>query len=381
MTQSYYIYIEPYVEIDVVGDRVLFTNILDRNNLIITDRRVAVEMSKLMSITPQPIILTHKLFHDLFDIFIAPLRNNFMGDYLVLSERAQVPLTLPKINSYIDSLLKRLYHRKNYITDIVVDIRNKSDVTELIKIKIPMSHFLQQCNIGAKPKILIKIHNSEIIDDIFGWINDIKYARSIILRVYSIKCICGLKSANTDIAINSIQCFIKNVDEARDLHNYIDYLSSNDEIRLFVASKNEYDFAQEIYNSINRCKITIRPDIRRATKVFLNEFVLLDESELLKSKLTRLDFIRKLSINPIFWGNIFISVNGEIYSNLYGSPIGTIHDSPMDISLRCIEDNNSLWRACRPSISPCNKCIYRLLCPPISNMEIIYGRYNLCNIK
>ena len=39
------------------------------------------------------------------------------------------------------------------------------------------------------------------------------------------------------------------------------------------------------------------------------------------------------------------------------------------------------WQKIRAVESPCNDCIYNLLCPPLSGYESVIGKNNLCKFK
>ena len=73
--------------------------------------------------------------------------------------------------------------------------------------------------------------------------------------------------------------------------------------------------------------------------------------------------------------------DGNIYSNLNEKAIGNIKN--MDLS-KAIYKEISVgkgWWKTRANVVPCKNCLYKFICPPISNYEYAIGRYNLCKIN
>lgn len=96
---------------------------------------------------------------------------------------------------------------------------------------------------------------------------------------------------------------------------------------------------------------------------------------------TMKEIIERKNINRNYYGKLIIRSDGNIYSNINDTPIGNIrHSLPADVVLKEVKDGAS-WRLIRSSEKPCSDCLYSLLCPPISNYEVVIGRNNLCNIK
>jgi len=86
------------------------------------------------------------------------------------------------------------------------------------------------------------------------------------------------------------------------------------------------------------------------------------------------------TINSHYFGKLIVSSNGDIYSNPNLPKIGIIKDSIYDIVFKSLRYKSS-WMLLRQNVFPCNQCVYRLFCPPISNYEYNIGQNNLCTIK
>jgi hypothetical protein len=74
-------------------------------------------------------------------------------------------------------------------------------------------------------------------------------------------------------------------------------------------------------------------------------------------------------------------VCGNIYPNINIQSVGNIDNLNLkQIIYEQITDKKSIWIKNKYSLAPCDKCIYNLLCPPISNYELVLGQNNLCNL-
>ena len=92
------------------------------------------------------------------------------------------------------------------------------------------------------------------------------------------------------------------------------------------------------------------------------------------------NIFRRQTLNEFYFGNVTIMFNGDVYNNINNDCIDNIfRHSLLQLLLNNGKSNN--WFLTRDKITPCNKCIYRFLCPPISNYEFAINRFNLCNYE
>lgn len=92
------------------------------------------------------------------------------------------------------------------------------------------------------------------------------------------------------------------------------------------------------------------------------------------------DIFRRETLNEFYFGYVTIMFNGSVYNNINNDCVGNIsqHSLPQ---LLLNNDKNNSWFLTRNKITPCKKCIYCFLCPPISNYEFAINRFNLCNYE
>lgn len=102
------------------------------------------------------------------------------------------------------------------------------------------------------------------------------------------------------------------------------------------------------------------------------------EIEITNQQLSEREIFSRMYINSYYYGRLFILPDGEIYSNLYDQPNGSlIYNSEKELMKNLISSNES-WFKTRDAIEPCDKCVFQFICPPISNYEFALNRMNLC---
>ena len=109
---------------------------------------------------------------------------------------------------------------------------------------------------------------------------------------------------------------------------------------------------------------------------FFEKNIFLSEEDILSSALSKRNIFIHQSINPNYFGSLTIFPDGQIYSNVNSSPIGSLHQRVEDL-IDAEMRQNCGWRVLRTD-KPCSECLYQWLCPPPSNYEFVVEKSNLC---
>ena len=128
-------------------------------------------------------------------------------------------------------------------------------------------------------------------------------------------------------------------------------------------------------NFVDKLSYKIVPFFTESNYDFLREYVFTDSEDLQSLPMSRRKFIANHFVNSLAFGKIYIRLDGNVYTNLKEAPIGTIQDSPIKISNKGLI---SEWTKTRFIVEPCKNCIYRSLCPSISDLENRIGINDLC---
>lgn len=114
---------------------------------------------------------------------------------------------------------------------------------------------------------------------------------------------------------------------------------------------------------------------------FFKEYIYLDLEDIIEEPISRKTIFRHQVLNDNFFGKLFIMPSGEVFSNLNFKPIGNIKNfSLKELVYKEIIDSKA-WLKVRNKETPCDMCINRDLCPPLSNYELVIGKANLCHFK
>lgn len=179
-----------------------------------------------------------------------------------------------------------------------------------------------------------------------------------------------------NIMMNSkmqIVILIDNVSEITDDH--IARLKTLSMITSVIVYINSYGDL----STINRWELTHELQIRISPFAKIDEIRALfgyDKENILKNKQTMGDIIRNEWVNINYFGDMFINAQGEVLIAT-GRSIGKL--STKEVKMDMYFSKNSLWRATRKQFSKCQMCIFRNICPPLTEIEIMFN-VTFCNI-
>lgn len=150
---------------------------------------------------------------------------------------------------------------------------------------------------------------------------------------------------------------------------YIFIVEQEKDIELFDMLISEYNLEnyeiKPVYTGIN---LTLFKD-----NVFVNE------KDIMSSQVSAKEISIRKEINPNFFGKIAILPNGKISFDLQKSNYTEIFDNSLYKQIyNEITEGEGLWKLTRDKVEPCKTCMYKFLCPPISEYELKLKSFNLC---
>lgn len=113
---------------------------------------------------------------------------------------------------------------------------------------------------------------------------------------------------------------------------------------------------------------------------FLKKNLFTTYDDLLQTKIEKRKIFCNQTINSNFWGQILVSPDLKIFTNLNGKA-WKFQNNVLNIIHEEIVDKNSFWRISRNKVHPCCDCVFCDLCPPPSNYELYLNRFDLCIIN
>lgn len=147
-----------------------------------------------------------------------------------------------------------------------------------------------------------------------------------------------------------------------------------------VQNSREMAESLKIIDTFKLGNVSLRPYYDGNNLSFFKKNVFVSKSMVLKSRPTLREILARQAINPSHFGRLVVLENGSIHANVNTPRLGRLgKDSLYDILYREMSRGKT-WRRVRPNADPCRRCVFQLLCPPLSNYEYVMGRNNLCTI-
>lgn len=113
---------------------------------------------------------------------------------------------------------------------------------------------------------------------------------------------------------------------------------------------------------------------------FFKENVFLTKEDVLRTKLKKRQIFARQAMNVKDFGGLSVFPDGMVYANVNNPALGRIEDGLLKL-IRQEFENGESWFKTREKVGPCKDCVFKYLCPPVSNYEYVMGRYNLCHLK
>lgn len=158
-----------------------------------------------------------------------------------------------------------------------------------------------------------------------------------------------------------------------------DWGSNNHKAIVYIS--NAESFVHRDFGKIMESQIAFKP-IYDDNYQFFEDNVFVHEKDLLDSDFKIEEIIRNRIINYSDFGRLFIDIHGQYSTNTFINPLGKISLGNLkEVLLNCHSSETSTWFKTRETVSPCSSCFYCELCPPITNYEHLFNKFNLCKIK
>jgi pseudo-rSAM protein len=150
---------------------------------------------------------------------------------------------------------------------------------------------------------------------------------------------------------------------------YEKFFDENVFFHLFLTNKEELFFFREHEPKIKLLNFRIEPYYSNNDK-FITKLISFSKEDLFENKKSLMQIIRNSSINELFFGNIIIHNNGDVFSNIQTPPLGNIEFIDLsEILFRASEDRNS-WLYSRSLHYQCSECLFNCFCPPVTLIEL-----------
>ena len=144
-----------------------------------------------------------------------------------------------------------------------------------------------------------------------------------------------------------------------------------------IENLQHFEAVNNIVNDYNVDNYKIVPLYNKDNIGFFEENVFLNEADILSETIEMRKIFCNQKLNSNFFGALYFLPNGEVKANMNSRTIGKFPDHSILQLIYMELMDNTAWRKIREN-GKCTKCIYRYLCPPVSNYELVLEKFDLC---
>ena len=313
---------------------------------------------------------------------IKTLEANFFGGLIESNTKPLILYPIINIQQNLRKFKKISYREQGYnILENLFEITIYIDGKKMILIN-ELIHLIKSLKYSSILKINLYILNfSENKTDIKEFI--------LCLNALDLHCLIVLK-----INCTNYFDFISEMHFLKEVNNYfIEVIIENvnfepkifneNRIKFIFKIKNEIEYNE--YNTIvldKKIDCNFELDISKCELNFLEKFVFLDKTDILEMKITKRNYDANKVLNKNLFGKLIIKNNFIYNAEEKGRNIATLKNR-IDIKELIFDAlvNSNQWFLTRNKVQPCKSCIFRNICPPISEYEIKIKKYNFCNLN
>jgi len=404
---SSWLFIEPYVQITFQGDDVLFYNTLNKKMLLISKNQTISHLCHILSKPSNHYVI--KLSDDSMakpDIktFIRELRKNYLGDILKQSWSARKPVIITP-----DPLIRK-QSKSDFIpsNELLVELTlhlstgNSGFVRQYSKaysqfifpqfaygkrkeldLRLLQSIFTE---IRSYPKMNLNLVSDNIsgynfLDELLSKLETVNHRK----RFYFFP-------ANFDPRLwkntPDDSCFIfllTHPVQETGIHRIIEFIQRLNihipvEWHFIVQDSHELVEANAIIQKLNLTGTFFKPYFNRSNYSFFRDYIFITGEDTQASRPDQQQIFGRKILNETEWGKLTILPGGKVFANVNDEPLGNLKKESMNDLTKREQEHGKSWKRIRASVNPCKNCLYHLLCPPISNYELVMKRFNLCQI-
>ncbi|MDP3444683.1 MAG: hypothetical protein Q8T08_17645, partial [Ignavibacteria bacterium] len=143
-----------------------------------------------------------------------------------------------------------------------------------------------------------------------------------------------------------------------------------------VSSERELELCYSVLEKCKSIQNEIKPFFNKENEEFIREFVFIDNEDIEEINPSKRQIFANQVLNKNYFGKIAIQADGQVFDNVNFDTIGSIGDCLEDIVHKIIIEGKS-WRWIRCN-DICDNCLYKLICPPPSNLELVMKSKTIC---
>lgn len=389
-----------FVYVNKINKSILFYN-TETGEYIITDKLASNMTSKLSTNTTSYYLTTNDNFSDVYthDI-LEMMENKYFGEFISFENTNEIPLLFsPSIyieDDAIENFLEtdkktnKIPSNKNIINKNITDslreitihynsLSKLSSIYKYIYLQYNFPQISNQNSLNIKTLLdsiqsidTTQLRLNLIIGDISyqdthkinSLLDLLKFHEIYIYTIYRNS--KYIDSINIDKSHIILWTFHYDLDTDIDLFNNM--------IGLYSTAKDYNIFRQRQFNELKLFPFYTGDNID-----FIKKELNYNIDDIFAQKKSISTLFSNANFNSNLFGELTILSNGDVFSNLSRSSIGSISNTSIKELLYLELTINKNWFSKRSNFLPCKNCLYNIFCNPITKLEYLLNKYALCN--
>lgn len=407
----YWLFLEPYAFLDINDNQLFIYNTLN-GEYYYSEDTAEISFLKGLKIKSNLGVIRKKekdITNTKHQKVLSFIKNSFSGEILEVKENMPKPIQL--INE-IKMNRPDTFSRKNaFGKNILEELKELS-----LYVNSTCNNHCNNCKLYHKQFLFCNKNektNSELDLDLIKFIlTQAKFSSLSVVNIlggdiYAYKDIDNLITylTNQQNIIKKYFCNIKNINIEKSLQIIKDKLSyltilipedidltevSSEIDNLFSLENVHLQFVIQSYPRYNEVNSFLKMHqvtnfsympFYHNNNTFFEENIFIDKEMLLNNEIINYDtIVMNQVINKFYYGRLIIDSTGAVYANINSPKLGNIKKNDLLYMMYKELSKNRNWRLLRKNVAPCKKCVFKCICPPISNYEMILEKNNLCTI-
>ena len=414
MQKKYWFYVDTFVHISIKKNNALLYNSFTGKYFEVKDSPSIISLLKrLKSLNNVGVLSMNETTLKPVLEFVDQVRNNFMGDLIEVEHSQRKPVqTVPVITiqkgvdhlnkvdgkSAGEDILNYLRLLTLYINDACEqNCSFCSQAYQQFNCCFKGKRENRELSISTIDKVLKTTRNSLEVLILSGG-NILNYSRledliQLLMTSPAKKTLCinylNLKDnfnrlnllENLDLLEVEVPVFFPiNIEEFEGVHRRIQKMRIKVHFNFVIQTDEEFEAAEQLISANVLEDFGYIPFYNGSNYDLFSENVFINRSDIESNQPSMIDIYRNEIINSNFFGKLSIASDGRIFAALTESSLGNIINDPLkEILVKELVEGKS-WRKVRKNVLPCKKCTFQSICPPISNINKLIGKSNLCHI-
>ena len=148
-----------------------------------------------------------------------------------------------------------------------------------------------------------------------------------------------------------------------------------------VGDEQEFQQARDILSTTGNAikQYSFQPYYNKENMAFFREIVFTGKEDIYAARPSIHEIHTRSLVNSLNFGRLTVLNNGNVYANVNAARLGVLGRDTLQEMVYKELTRGTGWRRTRGKVKPCRGCVFRDLCPPLTNYTHALGKNDLCS--